>query len=331
MTKKKSGKSPGARKAKTSSPAIKPKVSKQVPPQLVVVGSVAQDILHTPFISTGKVLGGSAVHFANAASFFTHVGIVGVVGSDYPLDQLEFLRKRAADLSGIEVRQGESFFWEGRYLEHFLERETIQTQLGVFADFQPVLPELFRAPRILFLGAIHPALQLSVLEQVRRPKLVAIDTFQLWIDTQLDAFMRVLARSDLFLCNDFEVRRLTGEYNLFRGAEKLLELGPRWVVVKKGEHGSFLMSNRGVFLSHTYPVTEIVDPTGAGDAYAGGLLGYLCGVKSIKEIEIRRAMAWASVVGSFNVEGLGPDGLRGRKKSELLSRWSHLCKMSEVP
>ncbi len=316
-------------KPKPSVTKSNPKRPRSTTPELIVVGSVAQDILHTPFISTEKVLGGSAVHFSNAASFFTRVGIVGVVGDDYPLGELEFLRKRKADLAGVHTAKGPSFLWEGRYLEHFLERETIRTELGVFADFSPDLPDAYRRPKILFLGAIHPSLQLRVLEQVERPKLVAIDTFQLWIETARSQFMEVLRRTDLFMANDYEVRLLTGEYNLFRGAEKLLTMGPKWVIVKKGEHGSFLVSPKGVYLSHTYPVRDIVDPTGAGDAYAGGLLGYLCGVKQISETEIRKAMAWASVVGSFYVEGVGVDGLRTRSKSELQRRHRDFLKLTQ--
>lgn len=300
-------------------------------PPLVVVGSVAQDILHTPFASTGKVLGGSATHFSNAASFFTKVGIVGVVGTDYPVKKLDFLQKRGADLSGIEVKKGESFLWEGRYLEHFLDRETIRTELGVFADFNPTLPAHYRNPKVLFLAAIHPGLQLAVLNQVKRPPLVAIDTFKLWIDIAKPEFLKVLKRSDLFFCNDYEVRWLTGEYNLFKGAEALRKMGPKWVIVKKGEHGSFLVSDKGVFLSNTHPVWEIVDPTGAGDAYAGGVLGYLANRPRVTDGELRKAMGWGSVVGSFYVEGFGPDGLVKKTKADLTKRYRAFKKMCEMP
>ena len=204
-------------------------------PDIVVVGSVALDILHTPFTSTDAVLGGSALHFSNAASFFSSVGVVGVVGEDYPLDELEFLTRRNVDLAGVGVLPGKSFVWEGRYGENFLSRETIKTELGVFADFVPLLPQVYRKPKILFLAAIHPSLQLSVLKQVARPKLVAIDTFKLWIDVARKDFLKVLKQSDLFFVNDDEVRWLTGEHNLFKGAAALRKLGPKWVVVKKAE------------------------------------------------------------------------------------------------
>lgn len=300
-------------------------------PDLVVVGSVAQDILHTPFASTDLVLGGSAVHFSNAASFFTEVGVVGIVGDDYPLGELDFLRRRKVNLSGVDVIPGKSFLWEGRYGANFLSRETIRTEVGVFADFKPNLPEAFRQPKILFLAAIHPDLQLSVLKQVERPKLVACDTFKLWIDVARKEFMKVLKQSDLFFVNDDEVRWLTGEHNLFKGAQALRKFGPKWIIVKKGEHGSFVVGEKGIFLSHTYPVWNVVDPTGAGDAYAGGVLGYLAKAGKITELEMRRAMGWASVVGSFYVEGFGPDGLRNKKRSELEKRYRDFSKMCLIP
>ncbi len=307
-------------------------LSRAVPaPNLVVVGSVAQDILHTAKASTGKVLGGSAVHFANAASFFATVGTVGVVGDDYPLDKLEFLRKRGVDLSGVTKAQGDSFLWEGRYSADFLERETIRTELGVFADFKPLLPEHYRKPKVLFLAAIEPRLQLDVLRQVERPKLVAIDTFKLWIDIARKDFLKVLKQSDLFLCNDYEVQWLTGEHNLYKGAQALRKMGPKWLIVKKGEHGSFFLHEKGMFISCTYPVKNVVDPTGAGDAYAGGILGYLSRGKTINEKEVCRAMGWASVIGSFYVEGFGSDGLKGKKFSDIEQRYGKFRKLFEIP
>ena len=300
-------------------------------PDLVVVGSIAQDILHTASASTGKVLGGSALHFANAASYFSRVGVVGIVGDDFPLKNLDFLRRRKVDLSGIAVAQGPSFLWEGRYAPDFLQRETIRTELGVFADFLPNLPPHFRRPKVLFLAAIEPRLQLSVLKQVERPRLIAADTFKLWIDVARKDFLKVLKQSDLFLCNDDEVQWLTGDHNLFRGAQALRKLGPKWLIVKKGEHGSFFVGNDGVFLSHTFPVTEVVDPTGAGDAYAGGILGYLSQCPVINEREVRRAMGWASVIGSFYVEDFGPDGLSTKRKSDLSKRYRQFRRLFEIP
>ena len=317
---------------KTTHTSARPKRSRTLAaPNLVVVGSVAQDILHTAAASTGKVLGGSAIHFANAASFFTTVGVVGVVGDDYPLDQLEFLRGRNVDLSGIARVKGDSFLWEGRYTPDFLDRETIRTELGVFAEFKPLLPEHYRKPKVLFLAAIEPRLQLDVLNQVDRPRLVAIDTFKLWIDVARKEFLKVLKRADLFLCNDYEVQWLTGEHNLFKGAAALRKMGPKWLIVKKGEHGSFFSSGNGIFISCAYPVMHVVDPTGAGDAYAGGILGYLSRCRVISEKEVCRAMGWASVIGSFYVEGFGPDGLKNRQFSDLEKRYAHFQRLFEIP
>ncbi|MBU0507274.1 sugar kinase [bacterium] len=306
-------------------------MSRPIPPSLVVVGSVALDILHTPHGSAGPVLGGSAVHFSNAASFFTTVGVVGVVGDDYPHKELEFLRRRRVDLSGVESQQGQSFLWEGRYLDGFVARETIRTELGVFADFHPILPEHYRKPRILFLAAIHPGLQQSVLKQVERPRLVAIDTFKLWIDVARKEFLKVVKQTDLLFVNDDEVRWLTGEHNLIKGAQTLHKMGPRWIVVKKGEHGSFLSGPQGVSLTCAFPVNHVVDPTGAGDAYAGGMLGYLAAQKTMSDASFRQAMAWASVVGSFYVEGFGPDGLKDVSRTVLNRRYREFRKMVTLP
>jgi sugar/nucleoside kinase (ribokinase family) len=301
-------------------------------PDVVVVGSVALDLLHTPFASTeAPVLGGSALHFANAASLFAKVGVVGVVGEDYPMKDLEFLTRRNVDLSGVGVLPGKSFLWEGRYGDNFLSRETIRTELGVFESFEPLLPKAYLNPKILFLAAIHPALQYSVLKQVNRPKLVAIDTFKLWIDVARKEFMKVLKQSDLFFVNDDEVRWLTGEHNLFKGAAALRKMGPKWVVVKKGEHGSFVVGERDTYLSNTFPVLDVVDPTGAGDAFAGGMLGYLAGERQITAGAIRRAMAWASVIGSFYVEGFGPAGLRDKKRADVDRRYRQFVRMSTIP
>jgi cytidine kinase len=300
-------------------------------PGVVVVGSVAMDIVHTQFASSGLVLGGSAVHFANAASFFTTVGVVGVVGEDYPLAQLDFLKRKKVDLSGVAVVPGKSFLWEGRYFDNFLARETIRTEVGVFSDFNPVLPEHFKNTKILFLAAIHPDLQWAVLQKVNRPKLVAIDTFKLWIDVARAQFMKVVKKANLLFVNDDEVRWLTGEHNLFKGVKALRRLGPQWIVVKKGEHGSFLFSDRGLFLSSTYPVHDVVDPTGAGDAYAGGMLGFLASQPRIHEAALRRAMSWASVVGSFYVEDFGPEGLKKVKPAELRKRHADFLRMVALP
>lgn len=300
-------------------------------PDVVVVGSVAIDVLHTPTVEGRVVLGGSAFHFSNAACRFAKVGMVGAVGEDYPFEQAEFLRKRGVDFHGVEVKPGQTFLWEGRYHEGFRTRETIRTELGVFEHFSPSLPDSYRKPDILFLAAIEPRLQLDVLKQVQRPKLIAIDTFKLWIDIARQDFLKVLKQVDLLFVDEYEAIWLTDATNLVGAAKRLLTMGPKWVIVKKGEHGSFLVGPNGMFMSQTYPVNEVVDPTGAGDSYAGTLLGYLAACGTINDTNFRRGMQWASVVGSFYVEGFGPDGMKERTRAELIGRHRELSAMTQVP
>ncbi len=300
-------------------------------PNVVVVGSVAIDVLHTPIVEGKVVLGGSAFHFSNAASRFSSVGMVGAVGEDYPFAQAEFLRRRGVNFDGIEVKNGQTFLWEGRYHDGFRTRETIRTELGVFEQFTPILPASYRNPDILFLAAIEPRLQLDVLNQVTRPKLVAIDTFKLWIDIARQDFLKVLKQVDLLFVDEFEAHSLTKASSLTGAARELLTMGPKWVIVKKGEHGSFLVGPKGMFMSQTYPVKEVVDPTGAGDSYAGTLLGYLAACGQVNETNLRRGMQWANVIGSFYVEGFGPDGLKYRSRAELIKRHRELSAMTHIP
>ncbi|MBK6910108.1 MAG: sugar kinase [bacterium] len=300
-------------------------------PDVVVVGSVAVDVLHTPTVEGKVVLGGSAFHFSNAASRFASVGMVGAVGEDYPFEQAEFLRRRGVGFHGVEVKPGQTFLWEGRYHEGFRTRETIRTELGVFEHFSPNLPDSYRHPKILFLAAIEPRLQLDVLKQVKRPKLVAIDTFKLWIDIARQDFLKVLKQVDLLFVDEFEARWLTEASSLTAAAKQLRTMGPKWVIVKKGEHGSFLLGPGGMHMAQTYPVQEVVDPTGAGDSYAGALLGYLAACPTVNDVNMRRGMQWASVVGSFYVEGFGPDGLKDRSRADLIKRHDELAAMTRVP
>jgi len=316
--------------ARTDSKKVR-RLSGVASPDVVVVGSVAIDVLHTPTVEGKVVLGGSAFHFSNAASRFASVGMVGAVGEDYPFEQAEFLRRRGVDFGGVEVKPGQTFLWEGRYHEGFRTRETIRTELGVFEHFSPNLPESYRKPEILFLAAIEPRLQLDVLKQIERPKLVAIDTFKLWIDIARQDFLKVLKKVDLLFVDEFEARWLTEASSLTGAARELLTMGPKWVIVKKGEHGSFLVGPNGLFMSQTYPVNEVVDPTGAGDSYAGTLLGYLAACNEVTDTNIRRGMQWASVIGSFYVEGFGPDGLKDRTRAELIERHHQLGLMTRVP
>ena len=272
---------------------------------LLVVGSVALDTVETPFGRAEDVLGGSATFFSASASHFHPVQLVGVVGSDYPVEQLGFLAERGVDLSGLEQQEGESFRWAGRYDFDLNSRETLDTRLGVFADFKPRIPEEFRDARWVFLGNIHPRLQLDVLDQVRSPGLVACDTMNFWISGEREALLELLPRVDLLLVNDSEARELTGDYNLLRAARWIQARGPKLVVVKKGEHGAILFAPDMIFFTPGFPLEEIFDPTGAGDAFAGGFMGHLARAGRVDGEELRRAMVFGSAMGSFAVERFG--------------------------
>lgn len=287
---------------------------------LLVVGSVALDSVETPFGKVDEALGGAATFFGAAASFFTHVQLVGVVGSDFPVGELSFLEERGVDLRGLERRAGESFRWSGVYSFDLNDRETRETRLGVFADFQPRIPDAFRSAEWVFLGNIDPVLQLDVLEQIDAPRLVACDTMNYWISGSRDALMRLLKRVDVLLVNDAEARELSGDHNLLRAARWIQAHGPSTVIVKKGEHGAILFNGELVFFAPGYPLEEIFDPTGAGDSFAGGFLGYLARAGSTDMEHLRRAVIYGSALGSFAVERFGVDRLREIDASDIEQR-----------
>ncbi|HEX6941203.1 MAG TPA: PfkB family carbohydrate kinase [Longimicrobiales bacterium] len=276
---------------------------------LLVVGSVALDTVETPFGRASEMLGGSAVFFSAAASLFHPVQLVGVVGDDYPAEKLRFLEERGVDLSGLVRVPGESFRWSGAYDYDLNTAVTRETRLGVFAGFRPEIPESFRDAEWVFLANIDPELQMDVLDQVRAPKLVACDTMNYWIASKKDALVRLLGRVDALLINEAEIRALTGDYNLVRAARWVQARGARYVVVKKGEHGAILFTPDLVFFTPGYPLEEIFDPTGAGDSFAGGFLGYLAHSGSTDADELRRAMVYGAAMGSFAVERFGVERL----------------------
>lgn len=295
---------------------------------ILAVGSVALDAVETPFGKVDEAVGGSAVHFSAAASLFAPVQVVGVVGDDYPLERLDFLRERGVDLGGIETTEGESFRWAGRYTHDLSSPETLDTRLGVFAEFHPRIPEAFREPDILFLGNIDPVLQLEVLEQVERPSLVACDTMNFWIEGSRPDLMRLLERIDVLIVNDGEIRQLAGDANLVRAARWALERGPSRVVVKKGEHGALLVDDDEIFFVPGYPLEEIFDPTGAGDAFAGGFLGALAGRGSFAPKSLRRAMVMGSVTGSLAVEEFSVDRLARANREQIAQRAREFRRMT---
>lgn len=287
---------------------------------ILAVGSVALDSVETPFGTAERVLGGSAVFFSSAASLLCPVRIVGVVGDDYPFDKLDFLQERGVDLSGIERTEGDSFFWAGRYSYDLNSRDTLDTQLGVFADFKPDIPESFRDSEFVFLGNIDPVLQLDVLTQMRAPEIVVCDTMNYWIEGSREALLALLESVDVLMVNDAEARQLSGEHNLLTAARWIQARGPRLVVVKKGEHGAILYGPDWVFFIPGYPLEVVFDPTGAGDAFAGGFLGHLATVSSPTPEDYKRAMVYGSAMGSFAVESFSVDRFQTLRNGEILER-----------
>jgi sugar/nucleoside kinase (ribokinase family) len=287
---------------------------------ILVVGSVALDSVETPFGRADDAVGGSATFFASAASYFAPVRVVGVVGDDYPLEKLAFLADRGVDLSGVERADGESFRWSGVYSFDLNSRETLETRLGVFADFAPRIPTSFRDADWIFLGNIDPVLQLEVLEQIDRPRFVACDTMNFWIEGKREELLALLGRVDLLLVNDAEARELSGDHNLSRAARWIQARGPRYVIIKKGEHGAILFTPSSAFFAPGYPLEEVFDPTGAGDAFAGGFVGALAQSGRLEESDLRRAVVYGSAMGSFAVEEFSIDRFRTLQTGEIEAR-----------
>ncbi|HET7470991.1 MAG TPA: PfkB family carbohydrate kinase [Gemmatimonadales bacterium] len=275
---------------------------------LLVVGSIALDSIFTPFGETADALGGSAIYFSVAGSLLHPVQVVGVVGRDYPVAELDRLAVRGIDWSGVERADGESFRWKGKYSYDLQSRETLETRLGVFAEFQPKIPPSFRSAKFVFLGNIDPELQLGVLEQVAKPTLVVCDTMNYWIQSKKAALMALLGRVDLLMVNDTEARELSGDWNIHRAGRWILQHGPSRVVIKQGEHGALLIERSRTFYVPAYPLENVFDPTGAGDAFAGGFMAYLARRGTVSDDDIRRAMVVGATMGSYAVEQFGIRG-----------------------
>jgi len=290
---------------------------------ILVVGSVALDNLETPHGKKDRVLGGTATNFAVAASFFGPVHLIGVVGSDFDDEHVEFLKERGIDLSGLKIdTSGQTFQWTGKYFDDINKRETLDTQLGVFADFDPVLPEELRGKEYLFLAGIHPSLQLKVLDQMKEPKLVALDTWNLWIETTRDDLQKVIERSHMVFVNNEEAAQLTGEINVTKAARKIMEWGPKTVIIKRGEYGALLYTDDSIFAAPGLPLATVKDPTGAGDTFAGGFMGYLLGNGDMSNATLRRAVMCGSVMASYQVEDFGLDRLRTLTTGEINERFN---------
>lgn len=272
------------------------------PSTVLVVGSVALDSVETPFGRADDVLGGSGTFFSSSASHFAPVQLVGVVGDDYPVEKLAPLAARGVDLSGLEQTTGSSFRWRGRYRHDLNAAETLETHLGVFSNFRPKIPEQFRNAPFVFLANIDPRLQLQVLEQVNKPRLVACDTMNFWIESRRPELVELLGHVDLITLNDGEARQLTEQTNLIKAARWIMDKGPRFVLIKKGEHGAFMFTRESIFFAPAYPLEDVFDPTGAGDSFAGGFIGYLASTGDLSERSMRRAVVVGSAMGSFAVE-----------------------------
>ncbi|HEX9860865.1 MAG TPA: PfkB family carbohydrate kinase [Nitrospirota bacterium] len=288
---------------------------------LLVVGSVAFDSVKTPFGVAEDVLGGSATYFSTAASYFTDVKLVAVVGEDFPEKHVSFLKSRKIDVSGLQRSSGKTFRWKGEYGFDLNEAKTLETHLNVFEDFSPVVPESHREPDVLFLANIDPVLQREVLHQVKRPGLVACDTMNFWIGGKRDELVKTLAEVDILLINEGEARELAGEPNLVKAAAAIRGLGPKTLIVKRGEYGALMFGEDGVFSAPAFPLESVFDPTGAGDSFAGGFAGYLDNLKNFGPRQLRQAIIFGSVMASFNVEDFSLNRMKSLDYREIEARY----------
>ena len=294
---------------------------------ILVVGSVAFDSVKTPYGEAEESIGGSATYFSAAASFYTPVDIVAVVGRDFPRESLQFLSERHVDLSGLEVADGQTFRWAGEYEPNMNDRQTLDTQLNVFADFHPNLTDRHREQPFVFLANIDPELQGSVLHQTIHSKLIVCDTMDFWISGKREALLETLTKVDVLIINDSEARELVDDYNLARAANQILDLGPRAVVIKRGEHGATLITNGNYFSVPAFPVLTVIDPTGAGDSFAGGFVGYLAKSQDTSDTGLKNAMVHGSVMASFNVEDFSIRRLESLTQHEIDHRYERFIDM----
>lgn len=299
-------------------------------PQLVIVGSIGIDTIETPREKRVEILGGSVSYACAAASFFVKTGMVGVVGTDFPSEHRALWTKMGIDLAGLQTEEGKTFRWSGVYEENMDNRRTLLTELNVFERFMPELPEIYRDAPYLFLGNIAPELQLHVLEQVHSPDFVLIDTMDLWINIARERLVEVVGKCDMLTLNESEARLFTGAHSLMEAAEALLAMGPRFVLIKKGASGSMLFSKSGIFLLHAYPLADFKDPTGAGDTFAGGLMGALAESEGTGEKAIRRAMLYGSVTAAFGVEEFSLERLASLDRKQIDARADELKSMCRI-
>ena len=296
---------------------------------LIVVGSVALDSVETPHGKVESALGGSAVYFSTSASYFTEVGIVAVVGEDFPEEHLAFLQSKGVDVRGLTREPGLTFHWKGRYSGDLNEAETLDTQLNVFETFRPHIPAEYREAPFVFLANIDPELQLTVVEQVKNPKLTICDTMNFWIEGKIDQLKETIKRVDILIINEGEARLLSQESNLIKAYQKIAAFGPKTVVVKQGSYGAQLFTPSSIFSAPAFPLKDVSDPTGAGDCFAGGFTGYLAKVNSLDESDLRKAVIYGSVMASFNVEDFSLGRLKTLTNNEVEQRFAAFKKLTQ--
>lgn len=296
---------------------------------ILVVGSVALDSVETPFGQVDEVLGGSGTYFSTSASFFTGVDLVAVVGEDFPQEHLAFLSSRKVDLTGLKTAPGATFRWKGRYGFDLNEAHTLDTRLNVFETFRPELPRGYEDAEYVFLANIDPELQLDVLRQVKKPQLVACDTMNFWIEGKRDALLKTLGYVDILIINEGETRQLAEEPNLVRAAQKILSWGPKTLVVKRGEYGVLMFTEHSIFSAPAYPLESVFDPTGAGDTFAGGFMGFLASTRNLGEGSVRQAIVFGSVMASFAVEDFSLKRMKSLEYSEIEERFRKIKLLTE--
>jgi len=295
---------------------------------LLVVGTVALDSVKTPFGNVDNALGGSATYFSTSASYFADVRLVAVIGEDFPKEHIQFLKSRNVDTSGLEIQKGKTFRWKGEYGYDLNEAHTLSTDLNVLATFKPTITDAYKNSDVVFLANVDPEIQLDVLKQVKKPKLVACDTMNYWIASKFDALKRTLKEVDLLTINEAEIRQLAGEASLVKAAKSVQAMGPKTIVVKQGSYGALMLNGHSVFSAPAYPLESVFDPTGAGDTFAGGFMGYLASTMNFTEESMRKAVIFGSVMASLNVEAFSLDRLRSLEYREIEGRYREFKKLT---
>ncbi len=298
---------------------------------LLTVGTVAFDTIETPYGKAEMVVGGAALYASIAASHFTDtINLVSVVGDDFPQVEMDFMKARGINLEGLQIKEGEkSFFWSGRYHDNMNQRDTLVTDLNVLADFDPILPESYKNSKFVMLGNLTPEIQMKVVEQMKNPKLVVLDTMNFWMDVALDGLKKVLKKVDVLTINDEEARQLSGEYSLVKAAKVIHKMGPEFLVIKKGEHGALLFHKDKIFSAPALPLADVFDPTGAGDTFAGGFIGYLASKNSVSFENMKRALIYGSAMASFCVEDFSIGRMKGLKKADINKRLKEFVRLTK--